>query len=76
MNVRMLQPRNGQAREFARLGGKALENLGSTFVKFGQMLSVCSDAFSDELVSERAKFRDAATTFPAEAARWGLRRFL
>jgi ubiquinone biosynthesis protein len=47
----------------------ALEELGPTFVKFGQMLSVRSDVFSDELVSEIAKLRDAATTFPAEAAR-------
>jgi predicted unusual protein kinase regulating ubiquinone biosynthesis (AarF/ABC1/UbiB family) len=74
MNDRMLQPRKGQAGEFARLGVIALEELGHTFVKSGQMLSVRSDVFSDELVSELAKLRDAATTFPAEAARWGLRR--
>lgn len=76
MNDRMLPPREGQAGEFARLGVIALEELGLTFVKFGQMLSVRSDVFSDELVSELAKLQDAATTFPAEAARWGLRRCL
>jgi ubiquinone biosynthesis protein len=48
---------------------EALEELGPTFVKFGQMLSMRSDVFSDELVSELAKLQDAATTFPAEAAR-------
>jgi ubiquinone biosynthesis protein len=76
MNERMLQPREGQAGEFARLGVIALQELGPTFVKFGHMLSVRSDVFSDELVSELAKLQDAATTFPAEAAGWALRRCL
>ena len=48
---------------------EALEELGPTFVKFGQTLSMRSDVFSDELATELAKLQDAATTFPAEAAR-------
>ncbi len=59
----------GAPRSDAARLREALEELGPTFVKFGQTLSMRSDVFSDDLVSELAKLQDAATTFPAEAAR-------
>ena len=59
----------GPPRSDAARLREALEELGPTFVKFGQMLSVRSDVFSDEIVAELARLQDAVTTFPAETAR-------
>jgi len=47
----------------------ALEELGPTFVKFGQMLSQRDDLFPAELVSELRGLQDRAGSFPAETAR-------
>jgi ubiquinone biosynthesis protein len=48
---------------------EALEELGPTFVKFGQMLSQRDDLFPDEVVSELGSLQDRAGSFPAETAR-------
>ncbi len=48
---------------------EALEELGPTFVKFGQMLSQRDDLFPAALVSELRGLQDRAGTFPAETAR-------
>ena len=53
----------------ARRLREALEELGPTFVKFGQMLSSRTDVFSEELVDELRKLHDAAGEFPAATAR-------
>lgn len=48
---------------------EALEELGPTFVKFGQMLASRTDVFPPELVAELRKLHDAAREFPAAIAR-------
>ena len=48
---------------------EALEELGPTFVKFGQMLSQRDDLFPAELVNELRSLQDRAGEFPAEVAR-------
>lgn len=47
----------------------ALEELGPSFVKFGQTLSVRQDVFSDEVIDELQKLQDEVPPFPAEQAR-------
>jgi len=53
----------------ARALREALEELGPSFVKFGQMLSQRPDVFPASLVSELRSLQDRATRFPAETAR-------
>ncbi len=53
----------------ARRLREALEELGPTFVKFGQMIAGRRDIFPEELVSELRKLHDAATEFPVAVAR-------
>jgi ubiquinone biosynthesis protein len=48
---------------------EALEELGPTFVKFGQMLSQRDDLFPAALVAELHALQDRAGSFPAETAR-------
>lgn len=48
---------------------EALEELGPTFVKFGQMVAGRRDIFPEELVFELKKLHNAAIEFPAAAAR-------
>ena len=48
---------------------EALEELGPTFVKFGQMLSQRDDLFPAALVSELRGLQDRAGSFPAPTAR-------
>lgn len=48
---------------------EALEELGPTFVKLGQMMAGRSDIFPQELVSELGKLHEEAASFPAEVAR-------
>lgn len=48
---------------------EALQELGPTFVKFGQMLATRSDFFPESFVSELAKLRSEVQPFPGEAAR-------
>jgi ubiquinone biosynthesis protein len=47
----------------------ALEALGPTFVKFGQMLSVRHDLFSEDVIGELQKLQDAVPPFPVAQAR-------
>lgn len=47
----------------------ALEELGPTFVKFGQMLGMRRDLFPQDIISELPKLQDAVPPFPGEEAR-------
>jgi ubiquinone biosynthesis protein len=53
----------------ARALREALEELGPTFVKFGQMLSQRPDLFPAALVAELCALQDEAMQFPAGIAR-------
>lgn len=53
----------------ARRLREALEELGPTFVKFGQMLSQREDLFPVALVSELRGLQDRVGSFPAQSAR-------
>ena len=46
-----------------------LEELGPTFVKFGQMLSVRQDLFPLDVIAELQKLQDGVPPFPIEQAR-------
>ena len=48
-----------------RLG---LEELGPTFVKFGQMLSIRRDLFPDTVIQELQRLQDRVAPFPVEQA--------
>ena len=52
------------AQRFARL----LENLGTSFVKLGQHLSLRSDLFPPDYLAELQKLQDRVKPFPAEEA--------
>jgi ubiquinone biosynthesis protein len=47
----------------------ALEELGPTFVKFGQLLSVRQDLFPENVITELQKLQDAVPPFPSSQAR-------
>ena len=53
----------------ARRLREALEELGPTFVKFGQMLSQREDLFPAELIGELHGLQERAAEFPAHVAR-------
>ena len=57
-----------EATDAARLRS-ALEELGPTFVKFGQMLSVRHDIFPDDIVAELSRLHSHARAFPGAEAR-------
>ncbi len=48
---------------------EALEELGPTFVKLGQMMAGRTDLFPEDLVAELGKLHEKAASFPAQAAR-------
>jgi ubiquinone biosynthesis protein len=48
---------------------RALERLGATFVKFGQILATRVDLFSEEFLDELGKLRSHVPSFPIEDAR-------
>jgi ubiquinone biosynthesis protein len=48
---------------------EALQELGPTFVKFGQMLATRRDLFPESFVNELAQLRSNVPPFPGEAAR-------
>ncbi len=43
-----------------------LDELGPTFVKFGQLLSIRADVIPDEIVAELRQLQDSVTPFPFE----------
>lgn len=47
----------------------ALEELGPTFIKFGQLLSTRVDLIPTDVARELAKLQDQAAAFPADVAR-------
>lgn len=51
----------------------ALEELGPTFVKFGQVMSLRSDNLPDGLIVELKKLQDAVPPFPVEKAKEAIR---
>ncbi|MEW5707464.1 ABC1 kinase family protein [Pelomicrobium sp. G1] len=55
----------GDARRFRA----ALEELGPTFIKFGQALSVRQDLFAEEVIAELQQLQDRVPPFPAAQAR-------
>ncbi len=48
---------------------RSIEELGPTFVKFGQMLSTRPDLVPQELIEELEKLQDEVPTFPTEDAK-------
>jgi len=48
---------------------EALQDLGPTFVKFGQMLATRSDLFPEEFVRQLGELRSRVPPFPSETAR-------
>lgn len=60
------------ARRFARL----LEDLGTSFVKLGQHLSLRSDIFSADYLAELEKLQDQVRPFPPEVAVAAIERAL
>ncbi len=54
---------------FAERLREALETLGPTFIKLGQMLSTRRDLLPDYITLELAKLQDAVPPFPSEDAR-------
>lgn len=62
-----INPAPGASRpEHLRL---ALEQLGTTFIKLGQILSTRSDLLPEEYIAELSKLRDSAAPLPFEAIR-------
>lgn len=55
--------------DFAERLRQALETLGPTFIKLGQMLSTRRDLLPDHITQELAKLQDAVPPFPSEEAR-------
>ena len=47
----------------------ALEELGTTFIKFGQILSARRDLVNDEYFNELCKLQDSVPTFPGKEAK-------
>ncbi|MDD5577628.1 MAG: AarF/UbiB family protein, partial [Acidithiobacillus sp.] len=54
---------------FAERLREALETLGPTFIKLGQMLSTRRDLLPDYITQELAKLQDAVPPFPSNVAR-------
>ncbi len=54
--------------DFAERLRQALETLGPTFIKLGQMLSTRRDLLPDYITQELAKLQDAVPPFPSEEA--------
>ncbi len=52
----------------------ALEELGPTFIKFGQILSSRRDLVNEEYYAELCKLHDSVPTFPAEKRSTSSRR--
>ncbi len=61
-------PPSGAKSDAARFR-EALEALGPTFVKLGQMMAGRSDIFPEELIAELGSLHEHAPEFPADVAR-------
>ena len=61
-------PESSAARLAKRLR-KTLEQLGPTFVKFGQLLATRVDLFSEPFIEELARLHSEAQPFPTKQAR-------
>src|SRR3954462_14193031 len=61
----MITPRTEQKTRWQRIA-QAMEELGPTFVKLGQILSTRPDVFPDELIVELKKLQSAVTSSPWE----------
>lgn len=59
--------------ELGRRLRRALERLGPTFVKFGQLLATRVDLFGEELIGELEKLHSEVAPFPTDEARAILR---
>ena len=55
---------------------RALDDLGPTFVKFGQLLSTRSDIFPESVLAELQKLQDTVAPVPLEAAQGVIEREL
>ena len=63
------RPDKGPVSERGQHLRELLDELGPTFVKFGQMLSQRDDLFPADLVAELRSLQDHVGSFPAETAR-------
>ena len=59
----------GEPKSDAARLREALEELGPTFVKLGQMIAGRADIFPPEIVAELGKLHEKAEPYPAQAAR-------
>ena len=66
----------GSEEQRARRLRRALERLGPTFVKFGQMLATRVDLFGPEFLRELGKLRSHVPPFSAAEARASIEREL
>jgi ubiquinone biosynthesis protein len=62
------RPRAGSARPGQRLA-EALNALGPSFIKLGQLLSTRADLVGDDIAADLASLQDHLPPFPAEKAR-------
>ena len=69
-----LTTRTARRSAFARATREAFEELGPTFVKLGQMVSVRPDVFTPELVFEMERLQDRVAPLPSSAIREVIRR--
>ena len=64
-----LRPPRIVRESFGQRLRRALEELGPTFIKLGQILSDRGDIIPDEVLAEMRKLQDDVPAFPAEEAR-------
>ncbi|MBE0476411.1 MAG: AarF/ABC1/UbiB kinase family protein [Coriobacteriia bacterium] len=69
-----LSPAARRRATFARATREAFEELGPTFVKLGQLVSVRPDVFAPELVFEMERLQDRVAPLPAARVRETIRR--
>ncbi len=62
-------PESAAAGSDARRFREALEELGPSFIKFGQLLSVRQDLFPEAVIAELRRLQDAVPPFPGGQAR-------
>jgi ubiquinone biosynthesis protein len=60
---------DGNLADLARRAREAMEVLGPTFVKFGQLLSVRQDLFPPAVILEFTRLQESVPPFPADEAR-------